>query len=147
MFLFILWSLPSAGYQSGSGLRGSKVCLVCMLGHLSLVRSVFFLSPRSWRCFPYFGWVCFWSSCGSAASGCRCGLRLVLVRTAIRPSPGSVLLLQPGFLFSGLVVWGSFHPVPSLSSFGMWSPFRVISVLSPLIANEGFLWRGFSFGW
>ena len=47
-----------------------------------------------------------------------------------RPSPGSVLLLQPGFLFSGLVVWGSFHPVPSpLSSFGMWSPFRVISVL------------------
>ena len=47
-----------------------------------------------------------------------------------RPSPGSVLLLLPGFLFSGLVVWGSFHPVPShLSSFGMWSPFRVIGVL------------------
>ena len=64
-----------------------------------------------------------------------------------RPSPGSVLLLQPGFLFSGLVVWGSFHPVPSpLSSFGMWSPFRVISVLCHLIDDEGFLWRGFSLG-
>ena len=32
------------------------------VSHLSLVRSVFFLSPRSWRCFPYLGWVCFWSS-------------------------------------------------------------------------------------
>ena len=36
-----------------SGLRGSVVFLVCRLGHLSLVQSVFFLSPRSWRCFPY----------------------------------------------------------------------------------------------
>ena len=37
---------------------------------------------------------------------------------------------SPGFLFSALVVGGSFHPVHSpLSSFGMWSPFRVISVL------------------
>ena len=46
-------------------------------------------------------------------------LRLTLCASACvgphgyRPSPGSVLLLQPGFLFSGLVVWGSFHPVPS----------------------------------
>ena len=56
-------------------------------------------------------------------------LRLALVRTAVRPSPGSVLVLQPGFLFSGLVVRGTFHTVPSrLSSFGMWSPFGVISV-------------------
>ena len=39
------------------------------VSHLSLVRSVFFLSPRSWRCFPYLGWVCFWSSCGSSPSG------------------------------------------------------------------------------
>ena len=23
--------------------------------------SVYFLSPRPWRCFPSFGWVCFWS--------------------------------------------------------------------------------------
>ena len=100
-----------------------------MLGHLSLVWSVFFLSPRSWHCFPYFGWVCFWSSCGSTASGWRCGLRLALVHTAVRPSPGSVLILQLGFLFSGLVVRRTFHPVPSpLSSFGMWSPFGVISV-------------------
>ena len=30
-----------------SGLLGSVVFLVCMLGHLSLVQSVFFLSPRS----------------------------------------------------------------------------------------------------
>ena len=37
---------------------------------------------------------------------------------------------SPGFLFSALVVGGSFHPVHSpLSSFGMWSPFRAISVL------------------
>ena len=124
----VLVGLPSWSCCS-SGLRGSVVFLVCMLGHLSLVRSVFFLSPRSWRCFPYFGWVCFWSSCSFTASGWRFGLRLALVRTAVRPSPGLVLLLHPGFFFSGLVVWGSFHPVPSpLSSFGMWSPFRVISV-------------------
>ena len=59
----------------------------------------------------------------------RCGLRLALVRPAVRPSPGSVLILQPRFLFSGLVVRGAFHRVPSpLSSFGMWSPFGVISV-------------------
>ena len=61
----VLVGLPSWSCCS-SGLRGSVVCLVYMLGHLSLVRSLFFLSPRSWRCFPYFGWVCFWSSCGSA---------------------------------------------------------------------------------
>ena len=42
---------------------------------------------------------------------------------------GLVLILHPGFLFSGLVERGTFHRVPSpLSSFGMWSPFRVISV-------------------
>ena len=33
-----------------------------------------------------------------------------------------------------------------LSSFGMWSPFGVISVLSLLIANEGFHWRSFLLG-
>ena len=54
---------------------------------------------------------------------------LVWVRMAVQPSHGSVLVLHPGFLFSGLVVWGAFHRVPSpLSSFGMWSPFGVISV-------------------
>ena len=92
--------------------------------------SVFFLSPRLLRCFPSFGWVCFWSWCGSATSGCRCRLRLVWVRTAVQPSHGSVLILHPGFLPSGLVERGAFHRVPSpLSSFGMWSPFGVISVL------------------
>ena len=45
----VLVGLPSGSYCS-SGLRGSVVFLVCMLGHLSLVRSVFFLSPRSWYC-------------------------------------------------------------------------------------------------
>ena len=85
--------------------------------------SVFFLSPRPLRCFPSFGWVCFWSWCGSATSGCRCRLRLVWVHTAVQPSQGSVLILHPGFLFSGLVERGAFHRVPPpLSSFGMWSP-------------------------
>ena len=64
----VLVGLPSWSCCS-SGLRDSVVFLVYRLGHLSLVRSVFFLSPRSWRGFPYFGWVCFWSSCGSAATG------------------------------------------------------------------------------
>ena len=38
---------------------------------------------------------------GSPASGCRCGLRLPLVRAAVQPSHWSVLLLRPGFVFSG----------------------------------------------
>ena len=42
------------------GLLGPVVFLIFMLGHLSQIRSVFFLSPRSLRCFPSFGWVCFW---------------------------------------------------------------------------------------
>ena len=37
----------------------------------------------------------------------------MLVRTAVRPSHGSVLILHPGFLFSGLVERGAFHRVPS----------------------------------
>ena len=53
----------------------------------------------------------------------------MLVRAAVRPSYESVLLLRPGFLFSGLVEGGAFHRFLSLlSSFGMWSPFGVISV-------------------
>ena len=73
----------------------------------------------------------------------------MLVRTAVRPSHGSVLILHPGFLFSGLVERGAFHRVPSpLSSFGLWSPFGVISVfchyLSPTKVAIGgvFLLRG-----
>ena len=72
-------------------------------------------------------------------------LRHALVRVAVPPSQGLVLLLRPGFLFSGPGGVGGFHRVPSpLYSFGMWSPFRVNSVfLSLLIANEGFHWGGF----
>ena len=124
----VLVGLP-AWRCCASGFLGPVLFLVFMFGHMSQVRSVFFLSTRSWRCFPSFGWVCFWSSCGVTASGWRCGLQLALVCTAVLPSHGSVLLLQPGFLFSGLVGWEDFHRVPSpLSPFGMWSPFGVISV-------------------
>ena len=43
-----------------------------------------------------------------------------------------------------LVGVGGFHRIPSLYTFGMWSPFGVNSVfLSLLIANEGFLGGGF----
>ena len=42
----VLVGLPSWSCCA-SGLLGLVVFLVCMLGHLSLVRSVFFLSPRS----------------------------------------------------------------------------------------------------
>ena len=74
--------------------------------------------------FPPLVGFAFGSSCGSTTSGCRCELRLALVRTAVRPSHESVLILQPGFLFSGLVERGAFHRGPSpRSSFGMWSPF------------------------
>ena len=88
-------------------------------------------------------WVCFWPAVSQAfvvrhdfgfvdaylTSGCLCRLRLVWVRTAVQPSHRLVLILHPGFLFSGLVERGAFHRVPPpLSSFGMWSPFWVISV-------------------
>ena len=42
----VLVGLPSWSCCA-SGLLGPVVFLVCMVGHLSLVRSVFFLSPRS----------------------------------------------------------------------------------------------------
>ena len=58
-------------------------------------------------------------------SWCCCASRLLGHLSQVR----SVLILHPGFLFSGLVERGAFHRVPSpLSSFGMWSPFGVISV-------------------
>ena len=63
--------------------------------------------------FPPLVGFAFGSSCGSTTSGCRCELRLALVRTAVRPSHESVLILQPGFLFSGLVERGAFHSGPS----------------------------------
>ena len=68
VFCRVLVGLPSWSCCA-SGLRCPVVFLVCILGHLSLVRSGFFLSPHSCHCFPSFGWVCFWSSCGSTASG------------------------------------------------------------------------------
>ena len=58
-------------------------------------------------------------------SWCCCASRLLGHPSQV----GSVLILHPGFLFSGLVERGAFHRVPSpLSSFGMWSPFGVICV-------------------
>ena len=58
-------------------------------------------------------------------SWCGCASRLLGHLSQV----GSVLILHPGFLFSGLVVRGAFHRVPSpLFSFGMWSPFGVVSV-------------------
>ena len=62
-------------------------------------------------------------------SGSRCGLWLGLVRKAVRPSLGSVLLLHLGS--SSLPwLWGFLPPCSfSCLPLGMWSPFRVISVL------------------
>ena len=71
-------------------------------GHLSQVGTVFFLSPRSWRRLSLLlvgltpG-----LRAGSPASGWRCVLRHALVRVAVPPSHGLVLLLRTGFLFSG----------------------------------------------
>ena len=53
-------------------------------------------------CFPSFWWVLpIGLSAGSPASVCRCVLWHALVLVAVPPSHGSVLLLRPGFLFSG----------------------------------------------
>ena len=54
-FCRVLVGLPSRSCCA-SGLLGPVVFLVCILGHLSLVRSGFFLSPHSCHCFPSFGW-------------------------------------------------------------------------------------------
>ena len=56
----VLVGLPSR-CCCASGLRGPVVFLLFLLGRLSPVRSVFFLSPRPWRGFPFFGWVGFWN--------------------------------------------------------------------------------------
>ena len=56
----VLVGLPS-WCCCASGLQGLVVFLFFLLGHLSQVRSVFFLSPRPCRGFPSFGWVGFWS--------------------------------------------------------------------------------------
>ena len=72
---------------------------------------------------------------GGLPSWCCCASRLLgpvvflLFLLGHLSQVGLVLILHPGFLFSGPVERGAFHRVPSpLSSFGMWSPFRVISV-------------------
>ena len=78
----------------------------------------------------------------------RCGLWLVLVCTADRPSYGSVLLLRPGFLFFGLLEGVAFHRFPSplvflrdvVTLWGHWC------LLSLLITNEGFHGWSFFFG-
>ena len=67
--------------------------------------------------FPPLGGFAFDLSAGSPASSCRCGLRLALVRAAVQPSHGSVLLLWPGFLFSGPGWWGRLPPCSFSSVF------------------------------
>ena len=67
--------------------------------------------------FPPLGGFAFDLSAGSPASGWRCGLRLALVRAAVQPSHGSVLLIRPGFLFSGPGWWGWLPPCSFSSVF------------------------------
>ena len=83
---------------------------------------------------------------GFPASGCRCVLRHALVLEAAPPSHRLLLLLHTGFLFSGPGWCGRLQPLPSMYSFGMWSPFGVNSVfLSLLIGNEDLHWWLFLF--
>ena len=64
---------------------------------------------------------------GGFGSCPSCGvpyLRLALCSLAVPPSHRLVLLLRPGFLFSGPGLRGRRQPFPShMYSFGMWSPF------------------------
>ena len=112
-----------------SGFLGPVVFLVFTLGHLSQVRSVFFLSPRSWRCFPYLGGFAFGLSAGSLPQadavgfGLRWSARLSCLLT------GRSWSFTLGSSSLDLVGGGGFHRVPSpLFSFGMWSSFGVNSV-------------------
>ena len=139
----LVYSWDYAGRVCAVPLGFSPMCRALPQGPVTVMSPWF--GVRS-PCYPSLtlGWVCFWPAVSQAfvvrhdfgfvdaylTSGCRCRLRLVWVRTAVQPSHGSVLILHPGFLFSGLVERGAFHrvPPPPLSSFGMWSPFWVISV-------------------
>ena len=133
--------LPSWGY-SASGFLGPVVFRVFTLGHLSQVRSVFFLSPRSWRCFPSCWWVwllAFVRGPLPQADAVGFGWRGSGWLSSLLTGRSCSFALGSSSL--DLVGVGGFHRAPSpLSSFGMWSPFRVNSVL---IVNEGFHWRWF----
>ena len=123
---FFLWrrscvSSPPAGGGIGSYGASFGVSAQHFLGHLRF--------SAMCHAAGYPSGVPHLADSGWLTSSCRCRLELLLVCTAIQPSHGLVLILRPGFLFSGLVERGAFHRVPSpLSSFGMWSPFGVISV-------------------
>ena len=72
----------------------------------------------------------------------------MLVRTAVRPSHGSVLILHPGFLFSGRVERGAFHRVPTLSlPSGCGHPLGSLVSLVTIDRQQRFPLEEFSFVW
>ena len=85
--LWIPWYGGVPGLRVGSPVSGR----VCVLPQSTILRLLSFLLVG----------LTFGLRAGSPASGCRRGLRLESVRAAVQPSHGSVLLLCPGFLFSG----------------------------------------------
>ena len=132
--LWIPWSCGVPGFHDG----------------VTCLRSGLWSSSVSDRdvAFPAFGGFDYWPSCGVPclrltlwASACV-GLGGCPSFSRVGPAPSPWVPLLWTWL-----VWVGFHRVPSpLSSFGMWSPFRVNSVfLSLLNANEGFHWRWFLF--
>ena len=85
--LWIPWSCGVPGLPVGSPVSGR----VCVLPQSTLVTLLSLLLVG----------LTFSLRAGAPTSGLRCGLRLALVRAAVQPSHGSVLLLCPGFFFSG----------------------------------------------
>ena len=118
--------LPSWGC-SASGFLGPTVFMVFAMG--SPVPGRDCVLPQSaivTKTFPLSGGFGSWPSCRVPC------LRLVLCSSACVSPGGSpsfsrlVLLLRPGFLFSGPGWCGRLPPFPSMYSFGMWSPFGSI---------------------
>ena len=143
----VLVGLPSWGY-SASGFLGTMVFLVFALGHLSQVGSVFFLSPWLWGCFPSCWWVwllAFVRDPLPEAAAVGFGLRSSGRLSSLLTGRSCSFALDPSFL--DLVGVGGSHRVPSrLSSFRMWSLFRVISVFchywsrTKVSIGDGFLY-------
>ena len=124
----VLVGLPS-WCCCASGFLGPVVFLVFTLGHLSQVRSVFLLSHDRDVAFPPLDGFAFGPSAESLPQadavgfGLRWSARLSCLLT------GRYCSFNLGSSSLDLVEGGGFHCVPSpLSSFGMWSPFGVISV-------------------
>ena len=67
----------------------------------------------------------------------------MLVRMAVRLSHGPVLLLSPGFLFSGLIERGAFHRVPS----GCGHPLGSLVSFVTIDRQRRFPLEEFSFVW